>query len=516
MKKQYSYIRTGILGLLLSTQAIYAQNTVTFRTDAPAQTINRNIYGHFAEHLGHCIYGGFYVGDTSAIPNTNGVRKDVIAALRKMKIPNLRWPGGCFADTYHWKDGIGPKEKRPTIVNTWWGNVTENNSFGTHDFLNMCEELGAEPYLSGNVGSGMVQELADWVQYANFGGKSPMSDLRQQNGRKEPWKVRFWGVGNEAWGCGGNMRPEYYADLYRKFATFMHADWKNDHIFRIASGANSSDYNWTEVLMKNIPRHMLEGIALHHYSFVDWDKKGDAVDFTEQQYFLTMKTALFMDTLIRKHTAIMDKYDPEKKVALVVDEWGGWYNVEGGTNPGFLFQQNTMRDAMIAGATLNIFNNHADRVRMANLAQAINVLQSVILTKDDKMVLTPTYYVMEMYNVHQDATLIPVDIHSNDYTLGNETLPAVSVSASKDNNGVTHISLVNIDANKTQEITLDTKSQTYKTLSGRLLISAKLQDYNSFAQPEKIKPVAFKGATLKNNTINVKLPPFSVVVLELK
>lgn len=511
MKKKYRYIRTGILGMLLSTQALQAQNTVTFRPDAPTQTINRNIYGHFAEHLGNCIYGGFYVGDTSHIPNTAGVRKDVIAALRKMKIPNLRWPGGCFADTYHWKDGIGPKDKRPTIVNTWWGNVTEDNSFGTHDFLNMCEELGAEPYLSGNVGSGTAQELADWVQYTNFPGKSPMSDLRQQNGRKEPWKVRYWGVGNEAWGCGGNMRPEYYADLYRKFATFMQGN-----LFRIASGASDADYNWTEVLMKNIPANLLDGVALHHYSTVEWNHKGDAVDFTEKQYFATMKSALHMDTLISRHTAIMDKYDPKKKIALLVDEWGGWYNVEKGTNPGFLFQQNTMRDAMIAGATLNIFNNHSDRVRMANLAQAINVLQSVILTKGDVMVLTPTYHVMEMYNVHQDATLIPVEIHSNDYTFENQKLPAVSASASKDKNGVTHISLVNIDANKAQEVTLDTRSEAYKSISGKLLASAKLQEYNSFTKPDLIKPVDFKGASLKKNTISVKLPPFSVVVLELK
>lgn len=511
MKKHYQYIRTGILGILLSAGAASAQNTVTFKPDAPTQTINRNIYGHFAEHLGNCIYGGFYVGDTSRIPNVSGVRKDVIAALRKMKIPNLRWPGGCFADTYHWKDGIGPKDKRPTIVNTWWGNVTEDNSFGTHDFLNMCEELNTEPYISGNVGSGTVQELTDWVQYANFPGKSPMSDLRQQNGRKEPWKVQFWGVGNEAWGCGGNMRPEYYADLYRKYATFMQGN-----VFRIASGANGPDYNWTEVLMKNIPHHLLQGIALHHYSTVEWSKKGDAVNFNEQQYFATMRSALFMDTLVIKHCAIMDKYDPAKKVALVVDEWGGWYDVEGGTNPGFLFQQNTMRDAMIAGATLNIFNNHSDRVRMANLAQAINVLQSVILTKGDVMVLTPTYHVMEMYNVHQDATLIPIALHSNDYVYNNEKLPAVSASASKDKNGVTHISLVNIDAHKTQDVTLDTHGQGYKSISGRILASAKLQDYNSFTKPDNIKPADFKGATLKNNQVSVKLPPFSVVVLELK
>ncbi len=513
--KTHRYIRQGILGLLLSWQTVNAQNTVNFLKDTTGPVINRNIYGHFAEHLGNCIYGGFYVGDTSHIPNTNGVRRDVIAALRKLNIPNLRWPGGCFADTYHWKDGIGPKAGRPAIVNTWWGNVTEDNSFGTHDFLNMCEELGTEPYLSGNVGSGTVQELSDWVQYVNFEGKSPMSDLRAQNGRTNPWKVRFWGVGNEAWGCGGNMRPEYYADIYRKYATFMHSNWKNDHLFRIASGANSSDYNWTEVLMKNIPKDLLDGVALHHYAVISWNLKGDAVNFSERQYFQTMQSGLFMDSLIYKHSAIMDKYDPRKKVALVVDEWGGWYDVASGTNPGFLFQQNTMRDAVLAGSTLNIFNNHADRVRMANLAQAINVLQSVILTHGDTMILTPTYHVMEMYNVHQDATLIPISIHCNDYTLGKEKLPAVSASASRDKAGVTHITLVNIDANKAQEITVNTQG-SFKSVNGRLLTSAKLQDYNSFAQPDKIKPVAFNGAAIRNGNLTVKMPPYAVVVLTLQ
>jgi len=402
------------------------------------------------------------------------------------------------------------------MVNNWWGGVTEDNSFGTHDFLNMCELLGAEPYLAGNVGGGTVQELSDWVQYVNFDGKSPMSDLRKQNGREKPWKVKFWGVGNEAWGCGGNMRAEYYADIYRKYATFM-ADWSNTGgLFRIASGANSSDYNWTEVLMKNIPLNMLSGLALHHYSFVEWNKKGSATDYTEEQYFQTMKTALFMDTLIQKHTAIMDKYDPAKKIALVVDEWGGWYDVQKGTNPGFLYQQNTMRDAMIAGVTLNIFNNHSDRVRMANLAQAINVLQAVILTDQEKMILTPTYHVMEMYNVHQDATLLPVKVTTPDYVLGSRRLPAVSVSASKDSVGITHISLTNIDAKKDQAVSIDVKNLGVKSLTGRILSSNKLQEFNSFENPDRIKPAIFKGASLNGNTVTVKMPPFSVVVLELK
>jgi alpha-N-arabinofuranosidase len=380
----------------------------------------------------------------------------------------------------------------------------------------MCELIGTEPYLAGNVGSGTVQELADWVQYVNFDGESPMSKLRRENGRDKPWKVKFWGVGNEAWGCGGNMQPVYYADTYRKYATFM-SDWTNTGgLFRIASGANSADYNWTETLMKNIPINMISGIALHHYSVINWAKKGPDTDFTEDQYFATMQQALFMDSLIMKHVAIMDKYDPQKRVALVVDEWGGWYEVAKGTNPGFLYQQNTMRDAMIAGATLNIFNNHADRVRMANLAQSINVLQAVILTEQEKMILTPTYHVMEMYNVHQDATLVPLTIKGGEYILGGKKLPAVSASASRDSLGATHISLTNIDARKEQQITVDVTGFNSKSLTGRILASQKLQDMNTFENPDKIKPAVFNGATLKGNTLTVKMPPFSVIVLELK
>jgi alpha-N-arabinofuranosidase len=503
--------------LLLLPFAASAQTSIILNADAGKDKINKHIYGHFSEHLGRCIYGGFYVGDNNkTIPNTKGVRNDVVDALKKMKIPNLRWPGGCFADTYHWKDGIGPKDKRPTIVNTWWGGVTEDNSFGTHDFLDMCELLGTEPYLSGNVGSGTVQELSDWVQYTNFGGVSPMSKLRADNGREKPWNVKYWGIGNEAWGCGGNMKAEYYASIYRQYSTFMTGWNNNEKIFRIASGANSSDYNWTEVLMRDIPLNMLEGVALHHYSVIDWSKKGPATAFSEEQYFTIMKKALFMEELVSRHSTIMDKYDKAKKVALVVDEWGGWYDVEPNTNPGFLYQQNTIRDAILAGATLNIFNNHADRVRMANLAQTVNVLQAVILTNEEKMLLTPTYHVMEMYTVHHDATLLPLDIKTNDYTFGTDKLPAVSASASKDAQGLTHVSLVNIDASKTQEVTIDVRGAKFSGVTGRMLTSDKLQDFNTFEQPSKIKPVAFKDASLSGGSLKVKLPPHSVVVLELK
>lgn len=505
-----------IIFFLILFVSLNAQNKIVINADLGKYKIDKNIYGHFSEHLGRCIYDGFYVGDTNKIiPNTRGIRNDIVKALRKMKVPVLRWPGGCFADTYHWKDGIGPKSERPTIVNTWWGGVTEDNSFGTHEFMDLCEQLGAEPYISGNVGSGTVREMAEWVQYTNFDGRSPMSDLRRKNGREKPWNVKYWGIGNETWGCGGHMRPEYYADIYRAFATYLPGN-SNVKLFRIASGAAGDDYNWTEVLLKNIPLNLIEGIGVHHYAVIDWNAKGSATDFTEEQYFKTMQQALRMEKIVKGHINIMDKYDPQNRVALAVDEWGGWYDVEPGTNPGFLYQQNTMRDALLAGATLNIFNNYCRRVKMANLAQTVNVLQAVILTKEEKIILTPTYHVMEMYNVHHDATMLPVDVTSEKYTVDGKSLDAISCSASKDENGKIHISLVNIDINKKHNIEIDLRGTEVSNCTGRILTSEKVQDHNTFENPKKIKPAAFKGFKLNGNKLQIELPATSVVVLELE
>ena len=498
------------------SQIFPQQATVTLKPSKDTIIISKHIYGHFAEHLGRSIYDGLYVGDTSKIPNTAGVRNDIIKALKDIDIPNLRWPGGCFADTYHWKDGIGPKKDRPTIVNQWWGGVTEDNSFGTHNFLNLCEELDCEPYLAGNVGSGTVQEFTDWLQYVNHPEGSPMAKLRKENGREQPWSVKFWGVGNEPWGCGGNMDAEYYADIYKQYATFM-TSWTNEtNLYRIASGPSGGDYHWMEVLMKEIPKSLMEGVALHSYSVIDWDNKGPATGFTEDQYFSTMTEALKMDEYVTKHSEIMDKYDPENEVGLIVDEWGGWYDVEEGTNPGFLYQQNTMRDAMIAGTTLNIFNNHSKRVTMANLAQTVNVLQAVALTKGSKMILTPTYYVLKMYKVHQDARLIPVNINSPKYNYNGKSLPSVSVSASRSQDGKVHISLVNIDANKSNSASIDLSGLDIKNFTAQILKSAELSDHNTFDNPEKIKPADFKDFKVRNNTLEVEIPPFSVIVLESK
>lgn len=507
----------AVLTIFCFLQTVRAAEPVVISVGQPngKDTISRHIYGHFSEHLGRCIYGGFYVGENETrIRHTRGIRNDVVAALRALRIPNLRWPGGCFADTYHWKDGIGPKSARPTIVNTWWGGVTEDNSFGTHEYLDLCELLGAEPYISGNVGSGTVQELADWIQYVNFGGVGPMADLRRKNGRTEPWQVRYWGIGNETWGCGGNMTAEYYANIYRLYATFASSSWGPSRIFRVASGAGSGDYHWTEVLMRDVPHALLDGVGLHHYA-AHWGNMGSATAFGEDEYYDTMKRAWRMEELVDGHAAIMDKYDPKKKVALLVDEWGGWYAVEPGTNPGFLYQQNTMRDAVLAGMTLNVFNNRCDRVRMANLAQTVNVLQAVILTDSVRMLLTPTYHVMEMYVPHHDAAFLPVQFTSPMITAGKDTMKAVSVSASRDRDGVTHISLVNVDLHRPFDIQLAVGGGA-RNVSGRILRSAKVQDHNTFDETGRVKPAEFIGATVGNGMVLLTLPACSVVMLTVR
>jgi alpha-L-arabinofuranosidase len=511
MKKIIPLLLFGILHFGLT-----AQNKITLNANLAETQINKNIYGHFAEHLGRCIYDGIYVGENNtSIPNTSGVRNDVIKALKDLKIPNLRWPGGCFADTYHWKDAIGPKNERKPIENLMWGNMREDNSFGTNEFLNMCELLGAEPYLAVNMNSGTVEEAVEWVQYTNHAnGTSYLTDIRKKSGREKPWNVKFWGIGNESWDCGGNMTVDHYIDLYKQYATAMTSYSNTEKLFRVAVGPGTPDYQWTEEIMKNIPARRFEGVSIHHYSVIDWSNKGSSSQFTDEEYFRTMQQAWRMEEIVRSNCEVMDKYDPKKRVALIVDEWGGWYE----TDPdgmGQLYQQNTMRDAMIAGMTLNIFNNHADRVRMANIAQIVNVLQSVILTNKGKIILTPTYHVMEMYKIHQDAFLAPVQILSNDFVMGNNRIPAVSASASKDQSGKLHISLTNIDNIKGQEVEIDLKGFKAKQVTGRILTSSKVQDHNTFDNPANVIPKAFKDAAISNGTVKVSIPPNSVIVLEL-
>ena len=511
-------MRKIILFVLLVYGLFYsnAQNKVTLSANTAETQISRHIYGHFAEHLGRCIYDGLYVGENNSnIPNTNGVRNDIIKALKDLKIPNLRWPGGCFADTYHWKDAVGPKNERKPIENLMWGNVRENNSFGTNEFLNLCELLGAEPYLAVNMNSGTVQEAVEWVQYTNHAnGTSSLTDIREKNGRTKPWNVKYWGIGNESWDCGGNMAVEHYNNLYKQYATAMTSYSNTEKLFRIAVGPGTPDYAWTEAVMRDIPARRFEGLSIHYYSVIDWNKKSSSFEFSDEEYFKTMQQAWGMETMVTRNCEVMDKYDPKKGVALIVDEWGGWYDTDTSGN-GQLYQQNTIRDAMIAGLTLNIFNNHADRVRMANLAQIVNVLQSVILTNNDNIILTPTYHVMEMYKVHQDALLIPVEVISNDFVIGDKHIKAVSVSASKDKSGKIHISLTNIDNKKSQEVEIGLNGFKATQSTGRILTSSKVQDHNTFDNPAKVTPRSFNNAILSKDNLKVSMPPNSVVVLEL-
>ena len=489
------------------------RNTLTIHVDSGRHIINPHIYGHFSEHLGRCIYGGIWVGPDSSIPNTNGVRNDVAAALKKIKIPNLRWPGGCFADEYHWMDGIGDPASRPKIVNTNWGGVTEDNSFGTHEFLNFCELIGTEPYISANVGSGSVEEMAKWVEYVNAEGESPMANLRRANGRDKPWNVKYWGIGNESWGCGGNMRPEYYADLYRRYATYCR-NYGDNRLFKIASGASDYDYNWSEVLMKMAGDRM-HGLSLHYYTVKGWrGSKGSATDFTLDEYMFILDKALGIEPVLKKHIAIMDKYDPEKKVGLMVDEWGTWYDVEPGTNPGFLYQQNTMRDAFVAALTFNIFHKY-DRIHMANIAQLVNVLQALILTEDEKMLLTPTYHVFDLYQVHKGATFLPITLESAVYAEGDKRIPALSATASRSADGTINISIVNVHPSESMSLTCATGSAV-RSGTGRILTADNVHAHNTFAQPERLTVRDFKQFRVGKGEVKVDVPARSVVAISLK
>ena len=509
--------------LLATAVSASAQDKSSVKVGAPEgdQVIPREIYGQFAEHLGSGIYGGIWVGPESPIPNINGYRTDVLEALKAIKVPLVRWPGGCFADDYHWRNGIGPREKRPSITNNNWGGTVEDNSFGTHEFLDFCELLGCEPYISGNVGSGSVEELADWIEYMTAASDTPMSRLRRQNGRDKPWKVKYIGIGNEAWGCGGNMRPEYYSDLLRRYATYCH-DFDGNKLFIIASGASDYDYNWTDVILKN-RKGKMDGISLHYYSVDNWGNKGSATDFTKDDWYWVLGKSTEVEEVIKNHIALMDKYDPRKRIALCLDEWGTWWNVEPGTNPGHLFQQSTMRDAMVASTTLDICHKYSDRLKMTNIAQMVNVLQAMVLTQGEKMLLTPTYYVYKMYTVHQGATFLPVEVSTATKEVrggrgkATRTIPLLSATASRDGAGRVHVSLSNLDADNVHEVTVDLEAVSKSSKAvGEILASKNITDHNEFGKAQVVKTVPFKDFRIKGGQLTVKMPAASIVTIELQ
>ena len=474
-----------------------------------AGTISRFIYGHFAEHLGRCIYGGIFVGKDSPIPNENGMRKDVVEAMKAIHLPVLRWPGGCFADEYHWRDGIGPNRKR--MVNTNWGGVVEDNSFGTHEFLELCRQVGCEPYITGNVGSGTVQEMSEWVEYINSDGDSTTVQERWANGRKDSWGVRFWGVGNENWGCGGNMRPEFYADQYRRFQTFCR-QYGDHKLYKVACGPSDGDSHWTETLMKNAGK-MMDGLSLHHYTVCgSWKDKGSATQFTEEEYYRQLQKTFETEEILKGHCAIMNRYDPEKRVGLIVDEWGNWFNVEPDTNPGFLYQQNTMRDAMVAAISLDIFNRYCDRVYMANIAQTVNVLQAIILTEGEKMVLTPTYHVFDLYQGHMDARQLDCFVEAETAGAGEFSVAGVTASASEKDGKIT-LTLSNLKAEEGEEVVIRLKDEEVQSAEGRIL-TGRMNQYNDFDKAE-LAIVPFTDFTVEKGQLKVRMPACSVAELRI-
>ncbi|HKJ33766.1 MAG TPA: alpha-L-arabinofuranosidase C-terminal domain-containing protein [Balneolales bacterium] len=506
-----------VLTIFIGFRSAHAQqkNQIIVNADQGSIKISKYIYGQFAEDLGNGIYGGIWVGKNSNIPNIDGMRKDVIDALRKLDVPDVRWPGGCFADRYNWRDGIGPEKDRPKRVDMW-GNVTDTNAFGTNEFLKFCKLIGAQPYLAGNVGSGTVRELKDWVTYMTYPGDSKLANMRRKDGHPKPYHIKFFGVGNESWGCGGQMTPEHYANVYRRYAEFI-PNYGGNHLFKIASGPNGGDYHWTKVLMKDVG-HRMNGMSLHYYTIAgpSWGHKGSSTHFGQKLYFDALKKAMKMNTIVKKTSTIMNEYDPQKKIALVVDEWGIWTDPLPGSHPGFLRQQNTLRDALIASTTLDIFNKHAARVKMANIAQMINVLQSMIMTKGKKMFLTPTYYVFDMYKKHMGATYLPLHMNVKNYTYDGQSIPSITATASKDSEGNVHLTISNLNPNKSQQVTLDIRGLNLSHVSNGKILTAKTFDsYNTFDHPNNVKPEAFHHARLVGNKLIIDMPSKSLVSLDL-
>jgi alpha-L-arabinofuranosidase len=516
-----------LLLAMLSASAGMAEpattTTIEVHADRSGATINKNVYGQFSEHLGSGIYGGIYVGENSPIPNTRGFRNDVIAALKELKVPMVRWPGGCFADEYHWRDGIGPKDKRAVRINTNWGGVPESNSFGTHEFFDFVEMIGADAYVNANVGTGSPHEAAQWLEYMTGDQDTTLAKERKANGREKPWKVSVYAMGNETWGCGGNMRPEYYADVYNQYATFMKAQ-PGAMPELLASGDHDDQTTFTAELMKNV-RGRMDALSLHYYTILGprWENKDTAIGFSEAGWINTLANTLKMDGFIKNQDAILTNFEakrlggaPHKKMGLYVDEWGTWYKPEPGSNPGFLVQQNTLRDAVVAAANFNIFHKYADRVRMTAIAQTINVLQAMILTDGSKMILTPTYHVFHMYKPFQDSVSLPIDINTGTYEYDKWSVPQVSASAARAKDGSIVIGLTNLDPHKTASVSAVIAGAQVGQVKGEVLTADAMDAHNTFESPEAIYPAVFDGAKLDGNKLSVTLPPKSVVVLKLQ
>ena len=514
-------ILVALLGACLCCAApARAEDAIQLSVDSSkaGPKIDRHIFGQFAEHLGRGIYEGIWVGPESKIPNTRGIRDDVVAALKALKVPNVRWPGGCFADEYHWKNGIGPRDQRPATLNPNWGGVIEPNTFGTHEFMDFLDQIGSDAYLSINVGSGTPAEAADWLEYLTTSQPTTLAKQRAANGHPEPYRVPILGIGNESWGCGGSMTPEYYVDQLKVYARYARNYNTAQPMRRIAVGPDTAHTDYTEAVMAAWKNKTwawdIEGISLHFYTVGKWPPAFKATGFGETEYATLLKETLRMEDLLRTHTAIMDKYDPEKKVLLSVDEWGVWLAATPGSPEGFLEQQNSQRDAVIAALNINAFARHADRVRIANIAQMVNVLQAMIFTDQEKMILTPTYHVFRMYVPFQDATFVPVSLDAGKYLHGDIELPRVDAVAARDTSGKLWLAVANLDANRPASIHLDVGA-TVRRVSGETLTAPKLDSVNTFQAPSTVTPKPLAGQ-VSGGKASLTLAPASVSVVSLE
>jgi alpha-N-arabinofuranosidase len=524
LRRAFIFVVTLIVVAVAAPRAAAQKVELSIDASKPGAKIDRNLFGQFAEHLGHGIYDGIWVGSDSTIPNTRGIRKDVVAALKAIHVPNVRWPGGCFADGYHWRDGIGPQ--RVVRLNPDWGGVIEPNTFGTHEFMDFIDQIGSDAYVSVNLGSGTPHEASDWLEYMTAAQATTLEKERAANGHPAPYKVALLGLGNESWDCGGNMTAEYYLDRMKSFSHFVRnynpAQLEKDQMLKIAVGPGGGEErwtDWTETVMKAYQQHTwswdINGLSMHNYTVVKWPPAFKSVGFGEDEYAQILKTTLEMDDLIRKHSAIMDKYDPLKKVALVVDEWGGWYAPLPGSNPGFLVQQNSLRDAILAALNINIFARHADRVRGANIAQMINVLQAMILTDHEKMALTPTYYVYKMYVPFQDSTYLPVTFEAGSYKHGDFSLPRVDALAAKGKDGKLWVEITNVDPHQAAEVELNVTGINAKSALGQTLTAPKVDSVNTFESPDTVVPKPI-SAGAQGGKLILQLEPKSVTVVAVE
>lgn len=472
--------------------------------DEPIGTINPNIYGHFIEHIGRCVDEGIWVGPDSAIPNRDGIRMDVADALGELGLEVLRWPGGCFADQYDWRDGIGPREQRPRRRNIWWGKE-EDNAFGTHEFMAFCEMVDADPYICGNVGSGTPRELMEWFEYCTCDGDTTLTRLRAQNGHPEPFDVPFWGVGNENWGCGGNMNPEQYARLYQLFSTYLRPRGNDQKT--IACGQN---HDWNHRLLRELgSAHTFDLLSIHHYY-----KAGHSTEFTEDEYYLLMAEALGLEARIVRDTHLLRFFegDAPGRVGLAIDEWGAWH--PDAEAPGY-FMQTTLRDALSATMLFDVFNRHADSVHMTNIAQTLNVLHSLIQTDGEKMWRTPTYWAYMLYKPHRGGRALRTVLECERREMaGGGMLPLVSASASREGSEV-FVTLTNLQMTGPVEITVRVGEGRLDGAQGRMLRADAANALNSAAEPERVGLVDVTVRAAEGALI-CELPPMSCLAVKAR